>query len=174
MLKKILLGLGSVLVLFLGYIALQPSHFRVAREIAISAPVEKIFPYLNNQKKMNEWNPWTELDPAAKITFSGPDEGVGSRSDWDGGKQLGTGSATITESMPSRIKVKLEYVKPFQMSQDAEYTLTPSGAQTVVSWSVEGENSFLGRVMCTIMNMKKSIGDTFDKGLAKLKTLAEK
>ena len=115
-----------------------------------------------------------ELDPQAKVTFTGPEEGVGAKTSWAGGKDLGTGSATVTESIPNSIvKTKLEYAEPFVMIQFAEITLTPNGNQTVVRWSVSGENKFIGRIFCFFMNMDEMIGGTFQKGLNKLKGIVE-
>ncbi len=174
MLKKITLGLVVIIAAVLGYAALQPADYVVSREITIQAPVSKIFPYLNNSKLAEQWGPWLEVDPDAKMVYSGSDAGVGSRASWDGGKKLGTGSATIVESVPNeRVAIKLEYVKPFQMVQDSEYFVRSSGDQSVVIWSVRGKNSFPGRIMCLFGNMDKMVGGMFEKGLSNLKTLVE-
>ncbi len=174
MLGKIAFGLFAVLVVFLGAVALQPADYLITREITIQAAPEKIFPYLNNSKLAERWGPWLEIDPDAKMTYSGPDAGVGSKASWTGGKQLGTGSATIVESTPNqRVAIKLEYQEPMNMVQDAEYTVKNMGGQSVVTWSVRGKNTFMGRVMCVFMNMDKVVGSMFEKGLSKLKTLVE-
>lgn len=173
--KKILLLLLAIVAGFLGYIGLQPPTYLVYREVTINAPPEIIFPLINNAKLMNTWNPWMEIDPDVKITFSGPEEGVGAKTSWTGGKNLGTGSATVSEVVPNiSVKTKLEYVEPHTMTQVAEISLKPSGSQTLVRWSVSGENVFIGRIFCFFMNMDKMIGDTFEKGLGKLKNITEK
>jgi uncharacterized protein YndB with AHSA1/START domain len=175
MIKKIAMGLGALLVVFLGYAALQSPDYTVAREITINAPAEKIFPYLNSSKLAEKWGPWMEVDPEAKMVYSGPDSGVGSRANWDGGKQLGTGSATIVESVPNqRVGIKIEYTKPMTMVQDSVYLIKSTGGKSTVSWVVTGKNSFMGRVMCHFVNMDKMVGGMFEKGLANLKALTEK
>lgn len=175
MIKKIGLAVAAIVAVFLGYVATRPSDYVISREIAIDAPAQRIFPYLNNSKLAEQWGPWTEVDPEAKMTYSGPDSGVGSRASWDGGKQLGTGSATIVESVPDRrVGIRLEYVKPMNMTQDAEYSIRPEGAQSVVTWKVQGRNNFVGRLMCVFMDMDKMVGGMFEKGLQNLKSLVEK
>jgi hypothetical protein len=175
MMKKISLALLVILILFLGYVGIQASDYTIAREISINAPAEEIFPYLNSTKLGEKWGPWLEVDPDAKMTYSGPDSGVGSRASWEGGKQLGTGSATIVESIPNeRVEIKLEYVKPMNMTQDSLYLVKPSGSQTVVTWKVTGQNTFMGRLMCVFVNMDKVVGGMFEKGLSNLKNLVEK
>jgi len=175
MILKICLAVSATVVVFLVYVATRSPDYIISREITINAPADKIFPYLNNSKLAEQWGPWREIDPQARMTYSGPDAGVGSRASWDGGKQLGTGSATIVESVPNqRVGIKLEYVKPMNMIQDAEYSIKPSGSQSVVTWKVQGRNTFPGRIMCLFVNMDKMAGGMFEKGLLNLKTLLEK
>jgi hypothetical protein len=72
------------------------------------------------------------------------------------------------------VQTKLEYVKPFAMTQDAEITIASNGpAQSTVTWRVWGQSAFMGRVMCFFMNMDKMVGGTFEKGLANLKAKVE-
>jgi hypothetical protein len=88
---------------------------------------------------------------------------------------MGTGSATITESIPNeRVVTRLEYQEPMVMGQDAIYELKNLGSQTQVIWKVTGRNGFFSRLMCLIMNVEKQVGESFSKGLAKLKLVAEK
>lgn len=174
MIKKILLLLLAAVVGVLGYAAILPSHYTIAREVTIQAAPEVLFPYLNNTKKANEWMPWAESDPQMKASYSGPDEGVGSKESWDSPGQMGAGSAEIVESVPNQVvKTKLVYTRPMQMTQLAELSLSPVDGGTRVRWSVAGENTFAGRVFCIFMNMDKMVGGEFEKGLWKLKTLAE-
>ncbi|MET0263087.1 MAG: polyketide cyclase, partial [Rariglobus sp.] len=72
MLKKILIGLGTVFAIFLVIVALQPADFRVERSTVISAPPSKVFSKVNNLRTWQEFSPWAKLDPNAKVTFSGP------------------------------------------------------------------------------------------------------
>jgi len=79
-----------------------------------------VFPYLNNSKMAAQWGPWIEEDPEAQMSYSGPNDGVGSKASWTGGKKLGIGSATIMESVPNeRVKVQLVYEAPVNMTQEA-------------------------------------------------------
>jgi hypothetical protein len=117
--------------------------------------------------------PWAEGDPNIEIKFSGPSEGVGSKSNWKG-KQMGVGSSEVTESIPNQIvKTKLEYTEPFEMSQLAEVSLTPAAGGTLVRWSVRGSNNSLFRVIGLFMDSDKMVGGEFEKGLNRLKALTE-
>lgn len=174
MTKKILLGVGVLIAAILVFAALKPAHYRVSREIVIYASPEAIFPFINDAKKMDEWNPWVDVDPTVKMEYSGPAEGVGATSSWKDAKQMGTGSATVVESVPGKlVKTKLVYTKPFKMEQMAQFDLEMSPEGTLVRWSVEGESNFIGRIFCLFQDMDKMIGGTFDKGLAKLRQTVE-
>src|SRR4051812_31930925 len=119
MLKKIGLTFLAMVLAVFGYAALKPAEYVISREIVVHAPPEKIFPHLNSSRLANDWMPWNQADPQAKIFFTGPPEGVGSRSSWDSPGKLGTGTATIVESVPNEsVRVQLEYQKPFQMTQE--------------------------------------------------------
>lgn len=175
MLTKIVLPALAILATFLGFVALQDPNYVISREVKINAPAEKIWPYLNNSKLAEKWAPWLEIDPSAKMNYSGPPEGVGSKASWESGGQLGTGSATISESVPhQKVGTQLEYVKPYEMKQYSEYLLASNGSETTVTWRVTGQNNFMGRLVCVFMNMDKMVGGMFEKGLANLKNVAEK
>lgn len=174
MLKKILIVVVVALIGLLTFAAFQPAEYSISRELVMKAPAEAIFPFINNSQKSNSWMPWSEVDPNAKMSYSGPDEGVGSKSSWEGNGQLGVGEALVVESNPNQnVKTQLTYTKPMHMSQMAEISLTPATEGTLVKWTVSGQNSFVGRLMCVFMNMDKMVGSQFEKGLTKLKSMVE-
>src|SRR3954463_5506675 len=122
MIKKLLLGLAAAIGLLLIYAGMSPADYIISRAVTIQAPPEKIFLHMNNSKLAEKWGPWTEVDPAAKMVYSGPDAGVGAKTSWDSRGQLGTGSATIVESVPNqKIGIALEYTKPMAMTQHSDY-----------------------------------------------------
>lgn len=174
MLIKILIIIAVAIGGFLTYVALKPGACNISREIVIKATPEVLFPFINNSRKMNDWMPWQDSDPGVKMQYSGPDEGVGSKSSWDSPGKMGTGNAIVIESVQNRsVKTQLTYTKPMEMAQLAEVSLTPVDGGTKVKWSVDGHNGFMFRLMGVIMNVEKMVGDEFDKGLSKLKIAAE-
>lgn len=174
MFKKISLGIIVIVALILGYAAILPKDYVVTREITINASADKVFPHLNNRVLADKWGPWTEVDPNAKMVGTGPEEGVGAKTSWDSSGQLGTGSATIVDStLNEKVGIQLEYTKPMNMKQYSEYLVRTDGANSVVTWRVSGENSYMGRVMCIFMDMDKMVGGMFEKGLANLKRIVE-
>jgi hypothetical protein len=76
-LKKILLAVAVLLILFLGVVALQPADYRVTRSASIAAPAADIFAQVNDFHNWDAWSPWTQLDPAMKKGFEGAPSGPG-------------------------------------------------------------------------------------------------
>jgi len=175
MLKKVLIGVAIVVVVFIIVVALQPSEFRIVRSATISAPASVIFARVNDFHNWEEWSPWAKLDPAMKTTFEGASSGVGAVYTWAGNDEVGEGRMTLTENRPDEfIRIKLEFLAPFAATNTTEFTFTPDGDRTAVSWSMYGENNFMAKAFSLFMDMDKLIGADFEKGLTQMKAVAER
>ena len=162
-----LLAIGIFLVI----VALRPSDFRVTRSASIPAPATVVFEQFNDLHKWNEWSPWAKMDPNSKITYEGQLAGVGAGFSWAGSK-AGEGLMTITESRPSeRIVARLQFFKPFTATNEVEFTFTPEGDETAVTWSMSGKNNFMAKLIGLVMNCEKMCGDQFEQGFANLKSM---
>jgi len=172
MLKKIL-GLIIIAVgIFAVVAAMQPDDFRVERSQIINATPEVVFPHINNQKKAIEWSPF--MTPDTKTTYEGPVEGVGSIFKWSG-KDSGEGVSTITVSQPNKlVRLKLDFIKPFQGTNTADFELAPEGNGTKVTWSMYGKRDFVAKAMGLVMNCEQMVGPMFEDGLNRLKKIVEK
>lgn len=171
----ILLALAFIALIFLVVITGRPDDFSVTRFTGIAAPPEKIFPHVNDLHKWEAWSPWAKLDPNAKYTFSGADSGAGAAMAWEGSKKVGAGKMTVTESQPGAlIRLRLDFQKPMQATNAAEFTFRPEGGQTVVTWSMAGKSCFMSKVFGLFMDFDKMCGSQFEKGLANLKSVTEK
>jgi Polyketide cyclase / dehydrase and lipid transport len=163
-----------LVVLLLIVVALRPADFRISRRTTIAAPATAVFPHVNDLSKWRAWSPWEKLDPDLKRTYEGPAAGQGASYAWAGNSKVGEGRMTITDSRPSDlVRLRLEFIKPFQATNTAEFTFEPDGKGTLVTWSMSGCNSFTGKLFSLVMNMDKLIGTDFEKGLASLKAIAE-
>ena len=173
--KIVLLGIALVIVGFLVIVALQPSHYQVSRSTTVATPPADVFAQVNDFHNWEAWSPWAKLDPNAKNTFEGPASGKGAKFKWSGNDEVGEGLMTVTESKPSEmVKIDLEFIRPFPGLSNVEFTFKPTGDQTTVTWTMSGENSFIGKGMCMFMNMDKMVGGDFERGLASMKVAAEK
>ena len=174
MLKKVLLVVVIIILGILGFAATRPDTFKVERSITIQAPADIVFNQINNFHKWAAWSPWAKLDPQAKYTFEGAEQGTGAIHTWDGNKEVGTGRMTIVESNPhSLIKIRMEFEKPMKGDSDVEFKFDHQNDQTTVVWSMSGHSNFVGKVMCLFMNMDKMVGGQFEKGLNDIKAISE-
>ena len=137
MLKKILIGGLVVIAAFLIFVALRPADFRVERSATIAAPAQTLFEQVNDHHNFNKWNPFLKMDPNVKNTFSGPDSGVGAACSWDGNKDIGAGSATITESKPGElVRMRMDWIRPMAGVATVDFIFKPEGDKTVVTWAM--------------------------------------
>jgi uncharacterized protein YndB with AHSA1/START domain len=169
----------TALVLAVGIILFlagrKPGSFRIERSVVVKASPEKIFPLITNFRRWAEWSPFEKLDPNMEKTYSGAQEGKGAIYEWKGGGRAGVGRMEIIEATASKkIVVNLSFSKPMKAQNITEFTLTPSGDVTAVSWEMYGPNSLVAKIYHVFMNMEAMVGKSFDEGLAKLKEIAEK
>jgi hypothetical protein len=81
----------------------------------------------------------------------------------------------ITEvSPPTKVTVKLDFLKPIEGHNIAEFTLEPQGDSTSVTWVMRGPTPFLSKVVQVFISMDSMIGKEFEAGLGNLKSIAEK
>ena len=169
MIKKILLGLVAVIALFIIYAATRPADFRVERSLAIAAPSLALFEQVNDHHKFNAWNPFLKMDPNVKNTYSGPATGVGAVCSWDGNREIGAGSATITESKPGElVRERMDWKRPMTGTSTVEFRFKPDGDKTVVTWAMYGKIGFMGKAVSIFMDCDKMCGPQFEQGLADL------
>ncbi len=169
-----LLGIVVLLAGLLGYAATKPKQFRVQRATRIKAPASKVFSYLDDFHRWSVWSPWEKLDPALQRTYSGPERGMGAVYAWEGNRKVGKGRMEIIDvAPPSKLTVKLNFLAPFEAQNTAEFSLSPDGDGTEVTWAMYGPSPLLMRAMGAFMDMDKSIGKDFESGLANLKAAAE-
>ena len=167
----LVLGLGIALVLLLA--AFRPDSFRVERTVAIQAPPDRIYRHLADFKAWTAWSPWEKKDPALKRVYSGAASGVGSAYAWES-DEVGHGRMEIAEATPaSNLRIKIDFLKPFEAHNVVDFTLRPEGNATVVRWSMRGPQPYLGKLIGLFMDMDRMVGKDFEVGLAALKAVAE-
>ena len=150
--------------------AMKPATFRITRATSINASPEKIFPLIADFRAWSAWSPWEKMDPALKRTYAGSASGTGAVYEWEGNSKVGKGRMEIIDAPPpSRVAIKLDFLKPFEAHNTAEFTLMPRGNTTDVTWAMHGPNLFIGKVMSLFVSMDRMVGKDFETGLANLK-----
>lgn len=163
------------LAAFLLVVSWKPDTFRWERQTVINAPLEAVFPLIDDFHAWRAWSPWEELDPNLERVYSGPDRGRGASYAWQGNRKAGKGRMEIQSSTPSgRVVIALDFLEPFKAHNVAEFTLTPEGTGTRVTWTMSGKTPFMNKLMSTFMNFEAMVMKDFEKGLAQMKAAAER
>jgi uncharacterized protein YndB with AHSA1/START domain len=156
-----------------GFVATRPDTFHVERSAQVSAPPEAVFALLNDFHQWAQWSPYEKLDPQMAKKFEGPEAGPGAVYEWSGEK-AGAGRMTLVEAKPAeRLVIKLEFLRPFEATNEARFTLAPSGTGTRVTWSMDGQNNLVSKAAGLFMDMDALIGKDFAQGLANLDAAAQ-
>lgn len=174
MLKKLLIGFGAVLFALVAFIAMQPAEYSVSRNTTMNAAPDLVYAAIANFRRWEEWSPWAKLDPAMTKTFEGAEMGTGAIHGWSGNDQVGEGRMTITAVKENQqIDIGLEFMRPWKSQSVTTFSLVEAGEGTQVTWTMTGQNDFMGKALSLFSDMDKMVGPDFEKGLASLKTVTE-
>jgi hypothetical protein len=174
MFKKILLLLLALIGAFVIYVAFQPDEYRVERTVTIVAPAGEVFGNVNNLRKWEAWSPWAKLDPDAKVAFEGPEAGEGATMTWDGDDNVGAGKMAIVESEPDKaVDLAVTFTRPFEGGTNSDFSFTPKGDETDVTWTMHGTHNFMEKAFTVIFDGVGMMGNDIDKGLSQLKSVSE-
>jgi hypothetical protein len=149
------------------------SSFQITRTAAIQADPARVHDLINDFHEWTAWSPWEDLDPELQRIYSGSSSGEGAHYAWKGNRRAGEGTMEITGSGPDRIEIELAFLKPFRNTQQVLFSIVPTGAGSEVTWRMAGQHEGLMRIFGKVFSMDKLIGKDFDKGLARLKAVAE-
>jgi hypothetical protein len=121
--------------------------------------------------------PWGMKDPNIKVTYEGPESGVGAKMNWESEK-VGNGSQWVIESVQDKhIKTGMQFAD-FDGTYSSELNLEPAEGGTKVTWTYDGDvtgSDMASAAMGKFMGMfiDGMLGADYEKGLSNLKTLAE-
>ncbi len=147
--------------------------YTVERSITVNAPSHRVHGLVNDFHHWTAWSPWEGLDPALQRSYSGPDQGIGAHYVWSGNRKAGSGSMEITGSTPEAVEVVVSFLKPFKATNLSTFHLEPSGSGTMVRWVMTGQQKGMMAVFGRFVSMDRMIGPDFEKGLSRLKAVAE-
>jgi hypothetical protein len=170
--RLIVAALVALVVIGVGGAYLIPAETVVQRQVVINALPEKVFAIVGDLRRFKEWSPWAELDPNLSYAFEGPETGVGQKMSWASDKpEVGRGSQTVTEfEAPNKVAMALDFGS--MGTAQASLQLAPVDGGTGVTWGFKTEaKGVLDRWMSLMFD--RWVGADYEKGLAKLKTLAE-
>jgi carbon monoxide dehydrogenase subunit G len=175
MIVNILIVVVVLVAALLAYASTRPGSLNIERSIHVHAGPEKIFPLINDFHQWAAWSPYEKRDPAMTKTYGGASSGTGAIYEWNGNSQVGQGRMEIVDTLPpTRVTIKLDFVKPFEGHNVATFVMAPTGGDTLVTWKMAGPSAFMTKLIGAFMNMDRMIGTDFENGLASLKAVVEK
>jgi Polyketide cyclase / dehydrase and lipid transport len=175
-LKRVLLAILLLIVIALVVALFVPKALNVNKEIVINKPKQEVFNYIKQLKNQPKYSVWSKMDPTMLQTYTGVDGTVGFVTSWDGNKDVGKGSQTITRIVEGdSFNTQLHFIKPWESKADALMTTKAiNDSTTKVNWGFKSSMSYPMNLMRLFMNMEKMLGDDYTKGLANLKVELEK
>jgi len=174
MLKTIAIVAVCAIGMLLAYAATRPDTFTVARSATVDAPVARVHGMIGNLHAFNAWNPFNKKDPNIRGEYKGPAAGPGAHYAFKGNGEVGAGTLEIVRSEPRLVTMKLVMLEPFEAHNDIAFTLAARGNATEVTWAMNGRTPYLAKILHIFINMDRMVGGEFEKGLADLKTRAER
>src|SRR5690606_12684129 len=142
---------GAVAVLVAGvlvYAATGPDAFRIERTASIKAPPDRIFPLISDFRRWASWSPYEKLDPDMKRSLGGAPSGKGAVYAWEGDDKAGAERIEITDAgPPAKIAIQMDFLRPLETRNMAEFTLRPDADATTVTWAMFGPSPYVSKVI---------------------------
>ena len=149
------------------------SKYSVIATREVKSTAGKVHDLIVNVGRIEEWNPYVEMDPAIVSQFSDQKLGEGAWYSYES-KRVGNGRLELTASTPSVITFKLEFIGAKKVDvASTRYMISPgSTSDTVtVTWEMSGEHAGFQKLLWPIMN--GVLTKAFNRGLEKLAALVE-
>jgi carbon monoxide dehydrogenase subunit G len=177
MLKFLLIAalvIMGIVVCVLAVAATKPSRFTVQRGVTVQATQDKVLALINDLHRWPEWSANEPDDSTVRRSYSGAAEGKGAIGEWEGTGKAGKGRIEIIESSPNVIRLQADWAKPFAARNINSFNFELQGNATRVTWTLDGENVFMLKVMAVFVSADRLMGSHLETGLASLKAAAEK
>lgn len=169
----LIIVLAFAVMALVAFVVTRPDTFRLERSTTIAAPPEAVYPLIADFHRWTAWSPWEKMDAELKRTYGGAESGVGAAYGWEGAK-TGVGRMEIIEATPaSRILIKLDFIKPFEAHNTADFAIEPAAGGSKVTWAMYGPQTFMSKLMGLVFSTEKMVGPSFEQGLRDLKAAAE-
>lgn len=168
------------LVIALSLVSLfLPSGASVTRSREMKASPQAVFSMINDLHQWKEWSPWSRMDTAMKITYTGPQAGAGAGYSWESlNPNVGEGNMVIIGSNPyDSISARMNFGEMGTSYVHFKILGNEGGQTSKVSWTLDckGEDiNWLWAVPSRYFNlfMDDMIGPDFEKGLLALEQAA--
>ena len=161
-----------LLLILIGIGYLLPRSYSLEASIDIDAPVEHVFPLVNELPNWQQWSTFSEERiESLKVTYGSQRSGEGASQTWTDAR--GGGKLWITKSLPNEV---VEYDLNFGEfpTMKSQIRFETHGQRTLIHWSSQGSlppGAFYGY---TALLFPGQMNYEYEKSLERLKNVAEK
>ncbi len=175
MIKKIIYIVIAIIALPLIIALFLKKEYHVERSVTVDKSQSEVYHFLRYTKNHKKFTAWSQYDPNQKETYKGTDGQVGYIQHWESDhEKVGVGEMEIVKLSPNtRIDYAFRFYEPFKALNDSGYfALKPiTSDNTEVTWGYDGKMNYPSNLLILFLNFEELIGDDFEKGLNKLKTI---
>ena len=170
---EFLIALGIVAILFVLIGVSLPGERNISESVETNRKMTIVNDTLNSLRRFKDWNPLVLRDPAMKLSYSGPNSGVGARMEYDS-SAMGQGSWEITESEENkRVVYALENAQRGS-GKTMTFLLEPTGkdnrnVKITQEYTVDYGFDLFGRYAG--LYVTRHVGDDIKLGLGRLNTM---
>jgi len=172
--KKILLWLVIIIAMLVVISYLLPGKYTLERSIVTKADRGVVYDLVSYLQNWDKWTEWTKAqDSTVVFSMEGEDGIVGAKRTWIG-KVLGNGALVITDLKPTE---SMSYDLSFnegEMKSTGKIDLLQQGDSVKVNWTHSGELGYNPIYRYMGLFIDGMMAPDFEKGLARLKKVAEK
>ena len=167
-LKKVLLVLAVILVVFVGVGMMLPREVKVERTAEVQGSPQAAFELVNTLKNWDLWSPWHRIDPNQVVTYSAESSGEGAWYTWNSTHpDVGNGKLTILNTDPHAvINTQLDFEGMGSSKADYFFKPTEKGTQVTMTMETDMGAGPVGRYFGLMMD--KWIGEDYEKCLANM------
>lgn len=172
--KRVVVGFVVIVVALLCIGFLLPRDVHVERSAAIDAPVDVVFPLVNDLRQWQRWTPWgKDRDPTVEVTYGEPTAGKGAWYTWTS-EEFGDGKLEIVDSQPGKsVAMRLSLMGEDGQPAECGFRFDGVDNKTHVTWYFDGDMGVWPPGRYFGLFMDRLLGADFENGLARLSTVAE-
>jgi len=172
-LGKIVLWLVIIVAVLVIIAFILPRNYKVERSITIGADKALVYNLTCDYEKWDIWSPWTrDADTTCLFELSGNPCEVGTIWKWDG-ELFGQGEMIITESVPGKFFAYDLLFEGGKYTSKVSFVYEDLNDSVLIIWTDQGDLGYSPIARYAGLLMDSRMGPDFEKGLAKLKIVAE-
>ncbi len=168
---KMLKYLAGTVVLLLSVALLvglvMDNEWRIERQVEVDAPPSKVMAFISLLPNWPEWTVWNSKNyPDMKVSYAGPNWGVGAQQSWQDGGMVGV--LEVTDYNPaSYMEYNLD-MNNGEFAMQCRIETAPLLTRSKVTWSCWGDSGGNPVDKMLMLAYQPMMGKDFQKGLDRL------